>query len=423
MPPNVCYLGFDFGTSGARAQVIDKTEALVAQAHCAYDIDDAFSWLRALVWLCASLPSEIRQRIVALSIAGTSATVVMTDESNTPLAPPLRYNDARAAPALEAIARFAPTESVVRQATASLAKLCFLRDTVGSERAHFCSDQSNWLAAMLTGRPGISDYHNALKLGYDVERLRWPDWMVPLKVQAFLPEVVVPGTALGKLTPAVAQKLGLPLHCVVRAGTTDSIAAFIASGAREAGDGVTSLGSTLVLKLLSTRRVEAARYGVYSHRYGEAWLAGGASNSGGAVLARFFDAARLAQLSQAIDPSVASPLDYYPLPGVGERFPHYDPTFAPRLRPRPQSDAAFLAGLLESMARIETQGYARLAELGATPVAQVVSAGGGAHNPTWQAIRARVLGIPVSTAQHSEAAYGAARLAKQGSDLLCLSHG
>ena len=76
----------------------------------------------------------------------------------------------------------------------------------------------------------------------------------------------------------------------VVAGTTDGCAAFLASGASEAGDGVTSLGTTLTLKLLSATPVFAPQFGVYSHRIGDQWLAGGASNSGGGVLASLFSA-------------------------------------------------------------------------------------------------------------------------------------
>lgn len=93
---------------------------------------------------------------------------------------------------------------------------------------------------------------------------------------------------------------------------------------------VTSLGSTLALKLLSTSRVDDARFGVYSHRLGDKWLVGGASNTGGAVLRQLFTIEQLKELSSQIDPSQPSPLDYYPLPKVGERFPEADPQKEPR---------------------------------------------------------------------------------------------
>lgn len=414
------YLGFDFGTSGARAVVIDAQATLIAQSHCAYAIHDTLSWVHALATLCAALPYSARQHITAIAIAATSSTVLLSDDRNVPLGLPLLYNDAEAAPALAQITRHAPPESVTRGATSSLSKLCYLLGSSDKSPAKFFSDQASWLTAMLTGRPGYTDYHNALKLGYDVAALNWPAWLRPLKVQAWLPEVVAPGADLGLIAPAAADKLGLPLSCTIRAGTTDSIAAFIASGAREPGTAVTSLGSSLVLKLLSDTRVEAAQYGIYSHRFGDLWLAGGASNSGGAVFQQFFDATQLRALSSRINPAVASPLNYYPLPAPGERFPRNDARLAPRMLPRPKDDVAFLAGLLEGIARIEAEGYALLGKLGATPLRQVLSAGGGAANAAWTAIRARVLGRPVYAAPHTEAAYGAALLAKRGTNLLYL---
>lgn len=93
---------------------------------------------------------------------------------------------------------------------------------------------------------------------------------------------------------------------------------------------MTSLGSTLAIKLLSTRRIEDARFGVYSHRLDDKWLVGGASNTGGAVLRQIFTDEELEKLSEQINPMEASPLDYYPLHAVGERFPLADPKMVPR---------------------------------------------------------------------------------------------
>lgn len=180
--------------------------------------------------------------------------------------------------------------------------------------------------------------------------------------------VVAPGAPLAEITPEAAQRSGLPPGCMVCGGTTDSIAAFLAAGVTEPGEvrrvgrrshlaawrrcgtcataaiathvcphppaaasralpallclqAVTSLGSTLAIKLLSVARVDDARYGLYSHRLGAAWLVGGASNSGGAVLRQHFSDAQLAELSGRMDPGQPTGLDYYPLPKAGERFP------------------------------------------------------------------------------------------------------
>lgn len=179
------------------------------------------------------------------------------------------------------------------------------------------------------------------------------------------------------------------------------------------------MGSTLAVKLLSNNRIEDARYGVYSHRLDDKWLVGGASNTGGAVLKQIFTDEQLEQLSKQINPLEPSPLDYYPLPAIGERFPVSDQKMEPRLHPRPENDVEYLHGILESIARIEAKAYSLLKELGATETDQVFTAGGGAKNKQWTVIRERVLGLPVRRAVQTEAAYGAALLALKGAQRDC----
>ncbi len=300
--------------------------------------------------------------------------------------------------------------------TSGLAKRLWLAKNF--PEATYCFHQADWLAALLTGKPGITDYHNALKSGYDVEALQWPEWVTRLPGGNWQQQVLSPGEAMGTVSPEIAKRFQLSPACLVRAGTTDSIAAFIAAGASQPGEAVTSLGTTLVLKLLSEKRVDDAASGVYSHRYGSLWLAGGASNSGGGVLRQFFSNEELARLSALIDPDQPSGLDYYPLLKPGERFPVNDPNLAPRLEPRPRDEAVFLHGLLESIARIEALGYKKLEELGANPLKRIITAGGGAKNETWRRIRERLLGVSVTRAEHSEASIGAAQLARLGATLL-----
>ena len=127
-------------------------------------------------------------------------------------------------------------------------------------------------------------------------------------------------------------------------GTTDSNAAALAAGISEPGDAVTSLGSTLVLKVLSDEPLSSSRYGIYSHRIGDNWLVGGASNSGGAVLRQFFNDIELVELSLQIDPARPTGLGYYPLPSTGERFPYNDPAMQARMQPRPHTRQGFPAG-------------------------------------------------------------------------------
>lgn len=400
------YLGLDFGTSGARACVIDVAGQIVFEARADYVVpqqQDTADWRAALFDLLAQIPPALRAALAAIAVDATSGTVLLADDELEPLAPALLYNDTRAMTTPDAM-----------PLPGSLAKGVWLMQQVGIAHARYFLHQADWLAALLTGVGGVSDYHNALKTGFDPHVLSWPAWIQALPIAPLLPRIVSPGISLGRINRHTARHINLNPACIVRAGTTDSIAAFIATGIEQPGHAVTSLGTTLVLKLLSTTRVESAEYGVYSHRFGNLWLAGGASNSGGGVLRQFFTDAALAELSMKIHPDQPSGFDYYPLPRPGERFPIHDPALPPRMEPCPSDDALFLHGLLEGMARIEAQGYARLAELGATPLRRVISAGGGSKNEAWRRIRENQLGVPVATAQQGEAAFGAARLAQAG---------
>lgn len=410
------YLGLDFGSSGARACVLDQAGGIMHEDRINYP--DAAEqtpedWRVALHTLLRRLPVGLASQLERIAVDGTSSTVVLCDAELKPVSPALLYHDTRAQAQAEQLKNLAPVDHAVCGASSGLAKFLWLIQNSDLHNAAHFMHQADWLSALLTGIGGSSDYHNALKSGYDVENLCWPAWVKQLPHSRLLPHVMPPGSLIAEITPGLAQHFNINSACTIHAGTTDSIAAFIAADVHQPGAAVTSLGTTLVLKLLSTQRVNASQFGVYSHRYGDLWLAGGASNAGGGVLRQHFNDAQLIALSRRIDASRDSPLDYYPLPRTGERFPYNDPVLAPRLSPRPDDDAAFLHGMLQGLSRIEAEGYAKLMKLGATPLKSVTTCGGGAGNMVWQQLRARLLGVPVEQARHTEAALGASMLARQ----------
>lgn len=413
-------LGVDVGTSGARAALIGRDGATVAEARAAMaEVGDdrraPAVWEGAVALALSRLGAAADLgRVGALAVDATSGTVLALDAGGAPVGAALMYDDAVDDPSIPArIAALAPRESAAHGAASALARAMVLARRAGVARiAH----QADWIADLFTDAPGPSDESNALKTGYDPVARRWPGWIAALPFDlALLPEVVAAGAPRGVVGGVVsagaARRFGLPQGAAVVAGVTDGCASFLATGAARPGDGVTALGTTLTLKLLSDKPIFAPEYGIYSHRIGAMWLAGGASNTGGGVIAAHLAPERLADLSARIDPGQDSGLDYYPLLKPGERFPVADPALAPRLTPRPDDDARFLHGMLEAIARIEAQGYARLAELGAPPLRSVRSVGGGAANPVWTAMRARILGVAAAPALSESAAAGVARLA------------
>jgi sugar (pentulose or hexulose) kinase len=409
--------------------VLDRAEHLLGHASAPLSAplrdgetvgQDPEFWWQAL---CAALrrlgAGSDLARVRAVAVAGTSGSVLLTDERGRPLAPALMYNDLRPADIGALIARSAPADSAARGRGSALARQLWWQRALPAGTRHVLH-QADWIAGRLCGRFGFSDENNALKLGYDPVARRWPAWLDALGVRRdLLPEVLPPGAEFGRLTVQAHGESGLPIGARVHAGTTDSIAATLAAGARQPGDGVTALGTTLAIKLISDQPVFSARYGIYSHRIGGRWLAGGASNSGGAALARYFALEEIERLSPLLHPDEPTGLNYHPLPAVGERFPIADPEMVSRADPVPGDRVRFLQGLLEGIASLEARGYTLLHELGAPSLASVRSIGGGARNAALTGIRERALGLPVTAPHYPHAAAGAALLALRGPDV-CL---
>ncbi len=414
----IAFLGIDFGTSGARAIAVNQYLTLQWETSLTFPRGTghelAMLWQDTLFELLIAIPLSLKQQLKAIAINGTSATVLLCDALGNPLDAPILYNDNRGQEVQATLQQITPINHLARSSSSSLAKLLWWSQQPYFSQARYLLHQADWLAFLLHGKLGISDYHNALKLGYDVQNLTYPSW---LKTQSWfnvLPQILPPGTPITFLQKGLAQRFNLPQDCLICTGTTDSIAAFLASGASQPGEAVTSLGSTLVLKLLSQTYIEDFNSGIYSHRWGNCWLTGGASNAGGTVLKQFFSAQELITLSQQINPNQPTAYDYYPLPQKGDRFPINNPELLPRLEPRSDNPVEFLQAMLEGLSKIEALGYQKLQELGASPLTQVYTAGGGAKNLTWQQIRQRYLGVPVTVSPHTEAAYGTACLAQSG---------
>lgn len=417
-------LGIDLGTSGVRAAVLDTADRVVATARASYGPDagdrrDPARWRAAAMDCLDAQMAALRAAradpgdITGIAVDGTSGSLVLTDGALTPVTSALMYDDAGFAAEADRIATVAPATHVARGPGSALARALNLVSEDRAGRARHLLHQADFVAAWLMGRGGLTDVNNALKTGIDPATGRWPDWVAGLFPDpGLLPRAHLPGAPLAPVSHDIAVRFGLAADAMVHAGTTDSIAAFLAAADPVPGAAVTSLGTTLAVKLCSDIRIDAPDLGLYAHRLGDGWLLGGASNTGGGVLRNLFGDDALVTLSARIDPAMESPCDFYPLLRPGERFPVNDPTLAPRLAPRPADDVAFLHGVLESIARIERDAYAVMARLGAPRPAQVVTAGGGAANPAWTTIRARVLGVPVTVAATPEAAVGAARLGR-----------
>ena len=400
------FLGIDLGSSGVKIAIITNKKELIHFQKIEYcnGLEFIDNWSNCCEELIKAIPLNIKSNIKACSVDGTSGTILACNKKGIPLGKALPYYLNFTEHSLACTQIFSKLEN------RHLNKSSFLRALELINRYGInllLRHQADWINGWLTNNWQLGEEGNNLKLGWDIEKKKWPESYKHLKWENALPKITRSGEKIGLICPEKSKRLGLPIETVIYAGTTDSNAAVIASGATE-DDGITVLGSTIVVKRFVVKPIKNSS--ITNHRILRRWIAGGSSNAGGKVLNKFFTNKELIELSKQINPHIPSGLKFYPLLKKGERFPINDPNLKPILEPRPISDSLFLHGMLEGLARIEAQGWQKLIKLGAPKPKKIITLGGGSNNPQWNIMREKQIKIPIHFSNQPPA-YGAAIIA------------
>ncbi|KGG16611.1 Carbohydrate kinase [Prochlorococcus sp. MIT 0602] len=353
--------------------------------------------------LINEIPSQIKERLIGCSIAGTSGTLMGCDYAGNALGKALPYFKKYIVKN-----KFLQEHSTNIPLPDGIGRAFHLINIFGEEI--LLRHQADWISGWLLDDWTWGEEGNNIKLGWDLLKKSWPKSFKKLSWLNALPKIVSSGKIIGKISSIRAKELNLPKKLQIIAGTTDSNAAVLATDAA-ASEGITILGSTIVIKRFAEFPLKGK--GITNHLVAGQWLVGGASNAGCSVLKKFFNDKSLIELSRQINPESDSGLTLLPLLYKGERFPIDDPNLEPILEPRPVSDSLYLHGLLEGLARIEAQGWEKMKEMQLGKPTKIITIGGGAKNPQWRRIRERQIGIPIHSCSR-QAAEGVARLAWKG---------
>ncbi|MEX2587606.1 MAG: FGGY family carbohydrate kinase [Actinomycetota bacterium] len=429
-------VGVDMATAAVRIVAIDGHGCAHAQAtgdlpaptspRPGWREQDAGAWWPTVATVLRQLTQELGARarsIRALSVSSTSGTVAALGAGMQPLGPALTYADqrgvAQAQAAAEADAQRWAGLGLRIQPSFGLVKWAWLmgRPEI-AERTVRLAHASDVVVGRLIGELPPSDYSHALKSGFDPLRMEWAAGALEkLGIpQELLPPIAAPASVAGTLCAQACESTGLPPGCEVRLGMTDACAAQLAAGAGEPGRFVSVIGSTLVLKGVSTELIKDPSGAVYSHRHPDGWwLPGGASSAGAGALTHGFADANLARLDELADARGPATVVTYPLVATGERFPFVEPDAVSFTVGTPADEVERYRAILEGVAFVERLGYERLAALGAEAKGSISSAGGGSASAVWTRIRASVLGKPIVQKPGASTARGAAILAAAGS--------
>jgi sugar (pentulose or hexulose) kinase len=424
------FIGIDIGTQGARVVLLDNHGRVAGSREEGFPLSpqsreeqSPSEWWRSCHHSLKALLADVKdhidlQQVKAIAVTSTSGTIIPLDKNNEPLYPAIMYSDSRSAG--EALrCRQAAIDSGSRgytafNASSGLPKMLWFLQQHPHKAAQtgMFIHAADYITGRLSGHYSTTDYTNALKSGYDVHSFAWPSYIwekLPLRKE-WLQQVVAPGTPVYYLLPSLAAGLGLPLHTVITAGMTDGCASQVAAGAVKPGDWNTTIGTTLVVKGVTTREIEDPTGALYCHRHPEGyWMPGGASNTGADWVSKLFGT-DIAALNTAAAALIPTGLLAWPLMQEGERFPFAAPA-ARGFMPEGLSGAALFAACMEGVAYIERYAYERIAQLSGETVQRVYTAGGGSNSDTWLTIRSHVLNLPVLKMQQVSGAAGAAILA------------
>lgn len=434
-------LGIDVGTQGARVVACDAQGTVRGRAEAPFPAEpprklpprgveqDPNGWWRATAMCLRRVTARLQaqnispEAVEAVAVTSTSGTILPVNASGQPLRPALMYNDGRAqaeAKAVQAAGR-SQAEALGYRFSASfaLAKILWLRrhepELFKATRRFIHA--ADFVVGRLTGEYGVSDFSNALKTGYDLLAHRWPDFIeaeldIPLDR---LPRVVRPAALVAQTSPACAAETGLPAGIPVLAGMTDGCASQISTGAVAPGNWNSTLGTTLVVKGVTSTLLTDPQGRIYSHRHPNGyWLPGGASNTGGEAIARRFPREQWPALNSRALSLAPTGSIIYPLVRQGERFPFVRPEAEGFILDPPADEAVSYTAHLEGVGYVERLAYDTLAGLGADIGDTIYSAGGATRSRAWSQLRADILGRALVRPEETGGAMGAAIIAAAG---------
>ena len=425
-------VGIDVGTSGVRSVAVSPAGELLAEANEKVRQDHRApggiheqapgEWWQAVCSVCQVIVKSLKEKsgeveLRGVAVTSTSGSLVLADAEGRVLRAAILYDDGRGVEIAEELNKQGGVQTLRLGPAFSLVKAAWVRQQEPElwERTRHILHPADWLSGKLTGEFGISDFTNALKLGYDPETSSWIGAVRAAGLaEDRLPVVRRPAEQVGEVSSEAAAQTGLPVRTPVLAGATDGMASVIASGASRRGDANTTLGSSLVWKVLHDGK-PMPRGGIYYHLHpGGLWVPGAASNTGLGSVKIAGGAASLGEMDRLAANYFPTSVVCYLLPGQGERFPFAHPQAESFVEGKPRDAGESYAAQLQSIGFVERWGYEILEECGVKTGDRVLSTGAAAKSPVLSQLRANILGRTVAQSRYPTAAFGAAILAATG---------
>jgi xylulokinase len=450
MARETALIGFDVGTTGAKAVVFDPDGQVLGAGFREYGIDfgepakaeqnaDEVFHLALEALRQAVAESRIRAAAaIGLSVQGDA--IIPADAALRPVHPAILGMDYRSAPEAEwcdhavGARRLFDLTGMRPHAINSAVKALWLKRhrPEAWKRTRRILTYADFVLGRLGAEPAIDWTMASRTMVFDLTRRDWShEVLSALDLDPGLLSRPLPSaTAVGTMSAVVAEAAGLAPGCLLATGGHDQTCAAIGAGMVGEGIGLLSAGTADVLSscsphALTTQAMFEGFYPCYLHAKPGLYFTFALNHIGGILLRWYRDTLGGEEVKLAAelgrdpyDVMVASILEG---PSPVMVLPHFNGSGNPVCDMSSRGGilglslattrADIVKAILESLT-FELRINLDYLEAAGLPVRELRAVGGGAKSPAWLQIRADILGRPVRTLRVREAAcLGAAVLA------------
>ena len=262
-------LGIDVGTTGTKTVLFSDGGEIIAHAYRGYPLlnprvgeseQDPLDWWRAIVETVREVTDgrDIADKVAAISLSTQGGTLAPVDKDGVPVRAAIVWNDIRFTEEREKyLSEVGDANSLYQKTGFKLGRglpLLAIRYVKDKEPENFerCDkflSVAGFVSLKMTGRAAVDLSNAGIDELADIRKRRYDDTLLSFAgIRAEqLAEIVPSGEAVGRLTRAAAQELGLSENCILVSGAHDQYAVALGAGSVNAGDILIGSGTCWVV--------------------------------------------------------------------------------------------------------------------------------------------------------------------------------
>ena len=250
-------------------------------------------WEKAKLVMANSLKDAGKPYIDFITVTSSASCLVCVDKNGNALQRAYMVSDKRAEEEAKEIKSTREFTNIYNEtgvdisSSLMLPKILWVKRHLSDiyDKTEFFMSPNDFLIYKLTGKC-ITDYCNAIKFHYDLEKKNYPIELLKkleIKITAF-PEVVNIGENIGNIISNVADDAGLNREVKVVISSYDAICSFIGSGVNDEGEASDVSGTVTVFRTISNSAKKTSK--VYNIPYynENTNIIGGSNNLGGGLI-------------------------------------------------------------------------------------------------------------------------------------------